>query len=106
MNDRKIQALTGRKPKFFRAGTAYYDDVAVKIVNDIGERAVNFDILGDAGATYTTEQVKNSLLTAKPGSIVILHFNQPAKDTAEGMMKAIPLLLQKGYLFVKLEDYL
>ncbi|MFC7439980.1 polysaccharide deacetylase family protein [Laceyella putida] len=105
-NDRKILELTGRKPKFFRSGTAYYDDVAVNIVHDIGERPVNFDVVGDAGATFSAKQVKQALLQAKPGSIVILHFNRPAGDTAEGLKQAIPLLRQKGYRFVKLEDML
>jgi peptidoglycan/xylan/chitin deacetylase (PgdA/CDA1 family) len=106
LNDRKIEELTGRKPRFFRSGTAYYDDVAVKIVQELGEKPVNFDVIGDAGATYSSEQVKRAMLEAKPGSIIILHFNMPGKDTAEGVMKAIPLLKQKGFRFVKLEDYL
>ncbi len=105
-NDRKIEEMTGRKPRFFRAGTAFYDEVAVKIVRELGEKPVNFDIIGDAGATYSSEQVKRALLEAKPGSIVILHFNMPGKGTAEGVMKAIPLLKQKGFQFVKLEEYL
>lgn len=106
LNDRKIEELTGRKPRFFRAGTAHYDDVAVKIVHELGEKPVNFDVIGDAGATYSSERVKRAMLEAKPGSIIILHFNMPGKDTAEGVMKAIPLLKQKGFRFVKLEDYL
>lgn len=105
-NDRKILELTGRKPKFFRSGTAYYDDVAVQLVRDLGEQPVNFDIVGDAGATYSAAQVKQALLKARPGSIVIMHFNRPEGETAEGLKQAIPLLQQKGYLFVKLEDLL
>lgn len=60
LNERKIEELTGRKPKYFRSGTAYYDEVAVKIVNEIGEDAVNFNVLGDAGATFTKEQVRRA----------------------------------------------
>ncbi|MGA9172813.1 MAG: polysaccharide deacetylase family protein [Thermoactinomyces sp.] len=105
-NEQLITRLTGRKPKFFRTGTAFYDDVAVKLVYGLGEKPVNYDILGDAGATYNTRQVEQALLTAKPGSIVIMHMNQPSHDTAEGVIKGIPLLKQKGFRFVKLEDYL
>ncbi|MBH8598648.1 polysaccharide deacetylase family protein [Thermoactinomyces sp. CICC 10523] len=105
-NDQLITRLTGRKPKFFRTGTAFYDDVAVKLVYGLGEKPVNYDILGDAGATYNTRQVEQALLTAKPGSIVIMHMNQPSHDTAEGVIKSIPLLKKKGFRFVKLEDYL
>jgi peptidoglycan/xylan/chitin deacetylase (PgdA/CDA1 family) len=105
MNHRKIQSLTGRAPKFFRSGTAYYDDVAVRVVNDLGELPVNYNVLGDAGATFNKEQVKNALLSAKPGSIVIMHMNQPTGETAEGVMAAIPELVKQGYRFVKLTEF-
>lgn len=105
-NEQKITKLTGRAPKFFRSGTAFYDNIAVKIALDLGVKPLNFDVLGDAGATFNTHQVEQAMLTAKPGSIIILHMNQPKGDTAEGMKKAIPLLLKKGYHFVKLEQYL
>jgi peptidoglycan/xylan/chitin deacetylase (PgdA/CDA1 family) len=105
-NAQKIKKLTGRTPAFFRSGTAYYDEVAVKISSDLGEIPVNFDIIGDAGATYNAEQVDLALQQAKPGSIVILHMNQPNGETAEGIKRSIPKLLKKGYRFVKLETYL
>ncbi|MXQ52820.1 polysaccharide deacetylase family protein [Shimazuella alba] len=105
-NHQKIKQLTGKAPKFFRSGTAYYDDVAVKIAEDLGEIPVNFDIIGDAGATYNAFQVDQSMQKAKAGSIIILHMNQPNSGTAEGIQKAIPRLIEKGYRFVKLETYL
>ncbi len=105
-NEQMITKQTGRAPKFFRSGTAYYDDVAVKVVKDLGVEVVNYDILGDAGATYNTSQVKHAMLQAEPGSIILMHMNHPQGDTAEGLKKAIPLLIEKGYHFVKLEDYL
>jgi len=104
LNERKIEKLIGRKPKFFRSGTAYYDEVAVKIVNEIGEDAVNFNVLGDAGATYTKEQVSKACLSAPPGSILLFHMNHPEKETAEGIMAAIPKLKIMGYKFVKLDN--
>lgn len=104
-NDRKIQQLTGRKPKFFRSGTAYYDEVAVKIVNELWEQAAGFNVLGDAGATYTAQQVKNACLNAGPGSIIICHMNHPEKETFEGLKQVIPELKRRGFRFVKLENY-
>lgn len=104
-NEQKIQQLTGRKPKYFRSGTAYYDDVAVNIAKDLGEKPVNFDIIGDAGATFSTEQIKEACLKAKNGSIIICHMNHPEKSTADGIMTVVPLLKEKGFKFVKLEDY-
>lgn len=102
-NHHTVQAFTGTEMKFFRSGTAYYDEVAVQIANDLGYEIVNFDILGDAGATYSSKQVVEALLQAKPGSIALLHMNQPNSETAEGVKQAIPLLKEQGFTFVTLE---
>ncbi|BBH23635.1 polysaccharide deacetylase [Paenibacillus baekrokdamisoli] len=104
-NEEKIAKLTGRRPLYFRSGTAYYDDVAIHIVQDLGLEPVNYNLLGDAGATYNTKQVEAALMKAKNGSIVIGHMNHPEKDTAEGVMKAIPKLQKAGFRFVLLEQY-
>lgn len=103
-NHDTVQKATGRKMTLFRSGTAYYDEVSVKIAEALGYQVVNFDILGDAGATYTSEQVKEALLQAQKGSIVLLHMNQPKSGTAQGVIEAIPLLQQKGFHFVTLEN--
>jgi peptidoglycan/xylan/chitin deacetylase (PgdA/CDA1 family) len=104
-NGRKIEAATGGKPKFFRPGTDYCDEVAVKVAGELGYEVVNYNILGDAGATWPREKVRQALLKAKPGAIVILHMNQPRSQTAAGLKEAIPLLRQQGLRFVKLSEY-
>jgi len=105
-NGLKIEALTGRKPKFYRSGTAYYDEVAVQIANELGYKVAGFSVLGDKGATYNAVEVENAFLTTENGSIIICHFNHPEKETFEGLRRAIPKLKQKGFKFVKLEEYL
>ena len=102
----KIEALTGRKPRFFRSGTAYYDEVAVRIIRDLGYIPVGYSVLGDAGATYNREQVRTALLEAGPGDIILCHMNHPKGDTAEGIMDAVPALLDRGFSFVRLEERL
>jgi len=104
-NGRKIEAVTGGKPKFYRPGTAYCDEVAVKVAGELGYEVVNYNILGDAGATRPKEKIREAMLKAKPGAIVILHMNQPRSQTAAGLKEAIPLLRQKGYRFVKLSEF-
>ena len=103
-NYQTIYQLTGKKPKYFRSGTAHYDEKAVSIVNKLGIEVVNFDINGDGGATYSAEQVKQSLLQVEPGSIALLHMNQPGSGTAEGVAMAVPILQEKGYTFVNLAN--
>ncbi|WP_082927866.1 polysaccharide deacetylase family protein [Paenibacillus oryzisoli] len=97
-----IEKLTGRRPLFFRSGTAFYDEVATSVVHDLGFEIAGYNVLGDAGATYNTEQVYKALIKAQSGSIVLAHMNHPEKDTAEGVIKAIPELRREGFRFVQL----
>ncbi|QNB45608.1 polysaccharide deacetylase family protein [Thermanaerosceptrum fracticalcis] len=104
-NARQIEKYTGRKPKYFRSGTAYYDEIAVQIVGDLGYQVVNFNVIGDGGATYSKQQVKHATLKAQPGSIIIYHMNHPEGSTSEGLIEGVKELKEKGYRFVKLEEY-
>ena len=52
VNHEKMKSLTGVAPKFFRAGTAYYDTYSVELANDLGYRVIGFDVNGDGGATF------------------------------------------------------
>lgn len=101
----KIQALTGHKPRFYRPGTAYCDEICVEIGNALGYEVVNFSVLGDAGGTYSKKQVKETLLNAPPSSIILMHMNHPEGETAEGVIEAIPELKKKGFRFVKLSEF-
>lgn len=106
INARMIAALTGRKPCFYRPGTAYCDEIGVQVVQKLGYEVAGYNVLGDAGATYTCDQVREALLTAPPGAIVLLHMNHPDSGTRQGVMQAIPLLRQRGVRFVQLGEYL
>lgn len=104
-NATKIEILTGRKPKYYRPGTAYSDEICVEVANALGYEVVNFSVRGDAGATYTKNQVKEALLNALPCSIILMHMNHPEGETAEGLIEAIPELRKQGFGFVKLSEY-
>lgn len=104
-NGRKIKAVTGLKPRFYRPGTAWCDEVAVMVAGELGYEVVNYTVLGDAGATWPREKVRQALLKAGHGDIIILHVNQPRSQTAAGVMEAAPLLRQKGFRFVKLSEF-
>lgn len=97
-----ILARTGVAPRFFRSGTAYYDEVAVRIVNDLGLVCVNYDVLGDAGATLPAPAVAEQIMGAAAGSIVLAHMNQPDSGTAEGVRAALGPLRERGLSFVTL----
>ncbi|WP_320054097.1 polysaccharide deacetylase family protein [uncultured Acetobacteroides sp.] len=101
----KIERLTGRKPKFYRSATAFTDEAGVRIASKLGITVISFDILsGDAvPKTSAQEIVKNVTENAKPGAIVIMHFNHPESNLVEAMRKIVPQLRSMGYRFVRLE---
>jgi peptidoglycan/xylan/chitin deacetylase (PgdA/CDA1 family) len=104
LNARYIGVLTGKRPRYYRSGTAYYDELAIKIAGDLGEQVAGFSVLGDAGATWSAEQVKKALLGVRPGEIVILHMNHPEAGTGKGVMAAVPELKKRGFRFIRLSE--
>ncbi|MEU9477937.1 polysaccharide deacetylase family protein [Streptomyces sp. NPDC048191] len=103
-NRARLTRLLGAPPRFFRSGTAYCDDVAARIVGDLGERFVSFSVNGDGGATFTAEQVHTTVASARAGSIVLCHMNHPEGGTARGIALAVPHLQARGHRFVRLSD--
>ncbi|WP_342801887.1 polysaccharide deacetylase family protein [Nocardia sp. No.11] len=101
-NHERLLELTGRAPRFFRAGTAHYDDVAVAIVAELGETPLGFTVNADFGATASAAQVQRAMSAATPGGIVLAHMHRPKSGTAAGMAVAIPALRAAGFTFVHL----
>jgi peptidoglycan/xylan/chitin deacetylase (PgdA/CDA1 family) len=105
LNARKIEAISGVRPKLYRSGTAYYDEIAVQISRDLGHEVAGYSLLGDAGATWSSTQVKAALLKAAPGDIALLHMNHPEAGTGAGVIAAVPELQLRGFRFVRLSEY-
>lgn len=94
----------GHRPRFMRAGTAYTDDVASRAADFAGQQLISFGTNGDAGATFTADQVYQSVRATPAGSIVIGHMNHPESGTAPGYDRAIPALKARGLSFVQLSE--
>ncbi|WP_259316475.1 polysaccharide deacetylase family protein [Kitasatospora xanthocidica] len=105
-NAEKLTGLLGHPPRFFRSGTAHYDDVATRVVADLGQRVAGFTVNGDDGATLRSAEVRREVASAPPGAIVIGHMNRPGGGTAPGVAAAVPGLLAAGRRFVRLSDVL
>lgn len=106
-NARKIELITGRRPKFYRSATAYTDEACAKIAKQLGITIVSFDVLsGDAVAKTSKHTIiKNVINHVDPGAIIIMHFNRPKWNTFEAIKEIIPALRKSGYKFAKLQDY-
>ncbi len=105
-NSGEIRSLTGHRPRFFRSGTAHYDDVAVEIVRALGYVVAGFSVNGDQGATLSAYEVERRILSVSPGDVVLCHMNRPGSGTAEGVRNAVERLSRMGYRFVILNDLL
>ena len=105
LNALEILNLTGRKPKYYRPGAAYGDEICTEIASALGYEVVNFSVRGDAGATYSKKQVEEALLHSVPASIILMHMNHPEGKTAEGVSAVVPELRKRGFRFVKLSEF-
>lgn len=99
----------GVKNKYFRfpGGCASQNDVA--LVNKLGLEVVHWDVIGqDGGATNAQSIVNHVLNGVKNGSIIVLHSHGGPKVrfTDRALEQIIPVLLKRGYQFVKLEELL
>jgi peptidoglycan/xylan/chitin deacetylase (PgdA/CDA1 family) len=101
-NHTRLAALTGTPPTWFRPGTAYYDDVAVAIVAELGERPLGFTVNADNGAKASAARVRSAITGAAPGSIVLAHMNHPESGTAAGVSDAITDRRAAGWEFISL----
>ena len=103
-NHLRIQELTGKPPRFFRSGTAHYDDVGIQIAQALDEEVLGFSVNGDAGATFDAATVRSQVAGAPPGSIIIAHMNQPGGGTAEGLLAGVDDLLARGVRLTLVEN--
>lgn len=103
-NARDIEAATGKRPRWYRSGTAYYDDIAAAVIRQLGFGIAGYSIAGDEGATLNASQVEAKVLGAQDGDILLLHMNRPQSGTREGLMQALPKLREKGMAFTRLSQ--
>jgi peptidoglycan/xylan/chitin deacetylase (PgdA/CDA1 family) len=96
VNQIALRRLTGVPARYFRPGTAYFDDVSVAVVRKLGLIPVSFSINGDGGATYPAPVVYSAITAANAGDIVIAHANQAQGGTAAGVAGALPALKASG----------
>jgi peptidoglycan/xylan/chitin deacetylase (PgdA/CDA1 family) len=68
---------------------------------------VNYDVFsGDAEPFAPAATLQDNVLrAARGGAIVLMHFNHPRWNEKEALTAIVPILREKGYSFVKLEDF-
>lgn len=101
-NRAHLEALVPEPGRWYRPGTAYYDEVSAEVTRAVGLVPVNFSVNGDGGATFSASQVVTAVGAVGPGDIVISHMNRPGSGTAPGYEAVLPRLLDRGVTFATL----
>lgn len=94
----------GIRPRFFRPGTAYADDVASRVATRLGQPIASYAVNADLGATAPAAAVASAFAGAPSGSVVIAHMNRPGQGTAEGLRAALPALRRAGTVFKTMSE--
>jgi len=104
---RKIFELTGRRPVFYRPAAAFTDSVCVGVAQELGMEVITFSLLsGDATPKVSAKVIRDTIIKrARPGAVVIMHFNRPEWHELDALKEAVPVLRAKGYSFARLEDF-
>ena len=105
MTEKIIYDITGKNSKYFRFPSGAYTSEGVKVVNSMGLTCIQWskDSLDwmNKGLEFEHNHVMKDI---KQGDIVLFHNN--GKFTAKNLDKMIPLLQDKGYELVTLENIL
>ena len=101
--DEIIEEITGFKPTLFRFPSGDYNEEAVKYINSLGYKIIQWDVDSldwkNTGEEFEYNQVYSK---RKSGSIVLYHNN--TKYTPANLEKIIIKLQEEDYKFLKVSD--
>lgn len=98
-----VQSALGTAPRWYRGATALYDPAALQAIGSWGYRIAGFSVNADAGARLSAAAVARRVLAAVDGDVILAHVNHPESGTGAGLQRALPQLLARGVLFVRLD---
>lgn len=101
---RAISELIGVPPHWYRGATAEYDTQAADEIRKMGYKIAGFSVNADQGATLGRRAIEERLKHVKGGDVIIAHMNKPASDSAEGLSAGLALLMERGFVFVRLDQ--
>lgn len=99
-----ITKVTDKTVPFVRTCGGIYNERAVKVIDDMGYRLVQWDVeLGDTFESSTTDsEVERVLKNVQNGSIILCHFG--GYHTYEALKIIIPELQDRGYEITTVSD--
>ncbi|MBS7176367.1 polysaccharide deacetylase family protein [Massiliimalia timonensis] len=95
----KIEAVTGEKPRLFRAPSGAYNNLVIDTARELGYEAIQWDCDSldwkGLGVDDMRQRIQRSL---NPGSIMLFH--NDTKSTAKALPQIITDLQEDGYQIV------
>lgn len=99
-----VEQATGIGPHWYRGATAQYDLQAINEIERLGFDVAGFSVNADAGATLSRAAIAERMRRVRGGDVILAHMNRPASDTAEGLRPALLELMQRGFVFVRMDQ--
>lgn len=106
--DAEVRHVTGKGTAIFRFPAITYNAHTLRLAEDLGFTVVHYRWeTGDPDKSETADRiVAETLERTRPGDILIHHVNGRGWHSGEAMPRLVEGLLQKGFRFVLLRDYL
>ena len=98
-----IKNATGRTPRYIRSFINYADNVVVGALSAASIQTIGFTVTGDGGGNFGSETIKNQILNASSGSIILLNINPEYPNILEGLKAAIEEI-EKEKLAIQFEQ--
>ena len=107
-NQKIVEGITGKKPKYFRFPGGNCDARTIKLVNAQGLKVVHWTYAsGDPDKHVSSKNlVDDALARTKGGDILIFHINGKGVHTATAIPDIVKGLKEKGFIFTKLDKVL
>lgn len=99
-----IASLTGTAPRYYRAPYGEYSDTMLAVVEDmVGLQTIQWDVDSRDWQKRSAEEMASSVIgSVQNGSILLFHNDTP--NTPQALRSIIPVLQEKGYVFVLLPE--
>lgn len=90
-----IKNATGQTPRYIRSSFNYTDNVVVEALNEAGIKTVGITVFADGGGLFGTEKIKEQILNAPAGAIILLSINPNYPNIFNGLKAAIEEIAQQ-----------
>jgi peptidoglycan/xylan/chitin deacetylase (PgdA/CDA1 family) len=84
-----IKNATGQTPRYVRPFFNYTDDVVVAALKEAGVKTIGVTVFADGGGLFGVEKIKNQILNAPDGAIILLSINPNYANIFNGLKAAI-----------------